>query len=175
MKIFFLIFSLSFLLLSCGGGSNVKKDSAESGREKIEAGEAPVWFSPNELDENDISIEKKEKKIVQEEPEQYRQSVVKENRPEKENKIVDGFRVQLESAKSSKKIKEDFKVARSVFNPLGYEVYLIYESPLYKLRLGDALTRKNAEKIQKLAKSKGYRSSWIVPDSVNSVLDKGDE
>ncbi len=65
--------------------------------------------------------------------------------------------------------------AKSFFNPRGYEVYLVYESPMYKLRVGDTTDRKRADKLLTLSKENGYRDAWVVPDMVNSALDQGEE
>jgi len=172
-KILIILFSI-LLISACGGKSSIRDTDTDLGSSASASGnEAPAWFNAADIEENDVEIKEKERPKATGTGEQYLSDNSEKEKPK--NKIVDGFRIQLKAAKSSTKIKEQLAIARSVFNPLGYEVYLIYESPLYKLRLGDSITRKSAEKALDLSKAKGYRDSWIVPDSVNSSLDKSEE
>ena len=174
MKIYVLYLITMVFLLSCGSStkrSDVTNDSPDVGLQ-----EAPQFFDPHSLEEDDVVIEKKETVKVVEAP------IAIETKPEPEvevetkaNEIVSGFRIQLSASKDSKKMRDALNSAKSFFNPRGYEVYLVYESPMYKLRVGDTINRKKADKLLTLCKESGFRDAWVVPDMVNSALDQGDE
>jgi cell division septation protein DedD len=166
--------TVAALLFSCGSGT--KKTAIESDRPAAKNEEAGQWFDTGKLEEKDIHIEKKDPVKISESPKAIEKPVdpiVEEE--SKANEIVSGFRIQLSASKDSKKMRDALTEAKSFFNPRGYEVYLVYESPMYKLRVGDALDRKRAEKLLSLCQDNGYRDAWIVPDMINSALDQGDE
>lgn len=174
MKTILFISLTSLLFLSCGSGS--QKTSVTGDSPKANNQEAAQWFNPNNLEENDISIEKKKPVKVADKPETLDTEFVSEVETEtKANEIISGFRIQLRASKDSKKMRRALNEAKSFFNPRGYEVYLVYESPMYKLRVGDTTDRKRADKLLTLSKENGYRDAWVVPDMVNSALDQGEE
>jgi hypothetical protein len=77
---------------------------------------------------------------------------------------VDGFRVQIhfgQSRETAQKIRSRFSID---FPEL--KTYLGYNSPYYKIRVGDFITRLEAYKVQK-AITKKYRGAYIVPTTVD--------
>jgi hypothetical protein len=48
-----------------------------------------------------------------------------------------------------------------------YRVYLIFDAPLYKVRVGDVIKKTDAEEIKDIAKDYGYREAFTVPSKVN--------
>jgi len=174
MKRLFLLPLLFAIFIGCGSGVKTTKQ-VNTSQDRAES-EAPQWFDPNQLEEDDIHIEPKKESEKIETLEAVKIAVVDTGHIESQlNKIVDGFRVQLMASKSSDKMRKSMETAKTIFNPLGYEVYMVYESPMYKLRVGDAITRKNVEKTLKLCHGRGYVNAWIVPDMVNSALDQGED
>ena len=77
--------------------------------------------------------------------------------------IVDGFRIQVVST-------NDLNLANSMANEIkekfSFQAYIIFDSPNYKLRLGDFNSRKNAELIKKDLVKNGYNKSWIIRTKV---------
>ena len=45
-------------------------------------------------------------------------------------------------------------------------VYVVYDSPYYKVRVGNYADRPTANKAQKMLTSQGYKDAWVVPDQV---------
>lgn len=50
------------------------------------------------------------------------------------------------------------------------KVYIIFELPNYKLRVGDFINRKEAENIQKKIVQLGYRTAWVVPTLIEADI-----
>jgi len=49
------------------------------------------------------------------------------------------------------------------------EVYLQYDAPYHKIRVGNCLTRREADLLKEKAVQHGYRDAWIVPSLVTSL------
>jgi hypothetical protein len=69
------------------------------------------------------------------------------------------YRVQLFTSKVYGEARQAETVAKEIFDR---PVYLDYEVPYYKLRVGDFATREAAEDYQQKAKSAGYANAWVV-------------
>jgi hypothetical protein len=78
--------------------------------------------------------------------------------------LTPGFRVQVMFSNS---IDEATKVKSEVALLFPADiVYMLYDSPYYKVRVGDYQERNNAAQALKILIEKGYMQSWIVPDRV---------
>lgn len=73
--------------------------------------------------------------------------------------MVPGFRVQLVATRDEGEARQARTDA--LFNFM-QNVYLMYDNPYYKLRLGDCLSHVEADSLQQLAIDKGFVSAWIV-------------
>jgi hypothetical protein len=159
------------ILVACSSGPAVASPNEVDRSPAVQ--QQTQWVKPQELEENDIEIS--QRAPVSDNNQTQAQAIELSNpNSTAENAIVSGFRVQLQAGKSPEQMQEALLIAKSYFNPRGFEVYLVYESPMYKLRVGDAKTRKSAEKILAQCRQQGYRDAWVVPDLVNSALDQED-
>ena len=80
------------------------------------------------------------------------------------NKINEGYRIQIfESTVSSIARAE----AKRFQNILGDSVYIDFETPLYKLRIGNFIDRKKAERAIESIKRLGAKDSWIVRTKID--------
>ena len=80
------------------------------------------------------------------------------------NKINEGYRIQIfESTVSSIARAE----AKRFQNILGDSVYIDFEAPLYKLRIGNFIDRKKAERAIESIKRLGAKDSWIVRTKID--------
>ena len=77
--------------------------------------------------------------------------------------ISEGFRVQLLSGRTPDVIDIDKNQLRLKY---GYEVYLIYEAPFYKLRIGDFRTREEASCFCRILLKDGFSDAWIVKSPI---------
>ena len=81
-----------------------------------------------------------------------------------ELKINEGYRIQIfESAVSSIARAE----AKRFQNILGDSVYIDFEAPLYKLRIGNFIERKKAERAIESIERLGAKDSWIVRTKID--------
>ena len=80
------------------------------------------------------------------------------------NKINEGYRIQIfESTVSSIARAE----AKRFQNILGDSVYIDFEAPLYKLRIGNFIERKNAERAIETIERLGAKDSWIIRTKID--------
>tara|TARA_B100000287_G_C20566804_1_gene754871 strand:+ start:827 stop:1258 length:432 start_codon:yes stop_codon:yes gene_type:complete len=79
-------------------------------------------------------------------------------------KINEGYRIQIfESTLSSIARAE----AKRFQNILGDSVYIDFEAPLYKLRIGNFIERKKAERAIETIERLGAKDSWIVRTKID--------
>jgi hypothetical protein len=96
--------------------------------------------------------------------------VVKESSPSASSKpavpvktFTAGWRVQVFASPSMAAAEKEADVAREKFTD---PVYLEYEPPYYKVRVGDFLTKDGARSLSNRAKSQGYDGAWVVETMV---------
>lgn len=157
-----LLFVLSISFIACQSSAVVvKTDNAGPSKKYDES------FDPNSLDDDDIVIAGVPK------TEDVKAGPQDEKNTDIEYKEVNGYRVQIIVTKNIESATLVEEEAREHFKNDGYKTYLVFEGPLYKVRIGDARNRAEAEKIRDLARDLNYRDAYIVPSKVN-VINNGD-
>jgi hypothetical protein len=81
-----------------------------------------------------------------------------------EEEVVQGFRIQVFSSSSVDEATKMKDVVMEKF--LGDSVYVVYDAPVYKVRVGDFVNRYEANQRLPEFMEKGYRDAWIVPDRI---------
>ena len=71
----------------------------------------------------------------------------------------EGYRLQIFESSS---VEDANRTLRKFQRSLKDSVYMVFEAPLYKLRLGNFVTKKEAEKQKENLNKKGYKNIWIV-------------
>ena len=148
------LLSSSLVLLGCASSSPEQKSEKDDTQEFIHRYEKT--FNPSDYDSNPSS-EKSEKKEPQK-PEETTPSTPTET------ELVTGFRVQVsftDNIEQANKIKDDLSSLLA-----NQPVYVVFESPYYKVRVGDFLSRPDANITLKTLIDRGYKDAWIVPDKV---------
>ena len=74
-------------------------------------------------------------------------------------KVVMGFRIQIKSTKNYDEAVEILKDAQAKFF---HEIYLDYEPPYYKIRIGNFTQKLEAENLKSFSQEIGYADSWVV-------------
>lgn len=75
-----------------------------------------------------------------------------------------GFRIQIYSTSS---IDEAMNIKTNFFAKFPQDsVYVVYDPPVYKIRLGDYPTRYDASIELPAVVNMGYNNAWIVPDNI---------
>ncbi len=83
-----------------------------------------------------------------------------------ENKLVDGYRIQIHSTKDLENATRAKAMAMEQFTNMPVKFYLEFDSPYYKVRLGDFQSRNEADQIRSVVRSRGYPQAWIVKTRV---------
>ena len=73
--------------------------------------------------------------------------------------IIEGFRVQVLATKQLAKAEQLQKDLLSILNQ---KIYIVFEAPNYKVRVGNFIDRNNAESFRQYIIEEGYQSSWII-------------
>jgi hypothetical protein len=77
--------------------------------------------------------------------------------------IAEGYRVQLLSSRNPGIIDLNEEKLRLKY---GHTVYLIYEAPFYKLRLGDFRDMESANSFCRQMHQDGYSEAWVVKSPI---------
>ena len=75
-----------------------------------------------------------------------------------------GFRVQIGSTQDIAEAMGERSQAEAALT--GYNVYIIYDSPYYKVRAGDFRSRYDAAQAANSISDHGFPGAWVVPDNV---------
>jgi hypothetical protein len=78
--------------------------------------------------------------------------------------IVQGFRIQIFSSSNVDETALMKNLALEKF--VGDSIYIVYDAPVYKVRVGDFVNRYDANQRLQEFVEKGYRDAWIVPDRI---------
>jgi hypothetical protein len=74
-----------------------------------------------------------------------------------------GYRVQIMSTRDEEEARN---VRRDAILKFRENVYLTFDDPYYKVRVGDCISRFDADKLQEAAISKGFLEAWVVRTNV---------
>ena len=85
-------------------------------------------------------------------------------KPQVDSLASQALRIQLHSSEAFGDAKRERLIAEEIFDQ---PVYLDYEVPYYKVRVGSFSERKDAESYLQKAKTAGYLNAWIVAVRIN--------
>ncbi|HKJ68464.1 MAG TPA: SPOR domain-containing protein [bacterium] len=77
-----------------------------------------------------------------------------------------GYRVQLILTPNYQEADSMLSKVRDMFAGEA-NAYWVYDSPNYKIQIGDCQTRNAAEQLKQQAQRQGFRFSWVVPSTIN--------
>jgi hypothetical protein len=83
------------------------------------------------------------------------------------NNFVRGYRVQVMISQDENEL---IKLKNTLLQSLKEDIYIIFELPNYKLRIGDFISRKEAENFQEKIVKLGYRTAWVVPTIIETEI-----
>ena len=81
-----------------------------------------------------------------------------------QEEVVQGFRIQIFSSSNVDETTLMKNLALEKF--VGDSIYVVYDAPVYKVRIGDFVNRYEANQRLPEFVGKGYRDAWIVPDRI---------
>jgi len=147
----------ALIFMSCAGTKEVVKDETPL-QDIYQYDES---FDPLSLNDDDIIIPGDENTHIIDnsttDPKIEKPTVLKE---------ITGFRVQILATKNIETASLFEQEASERFNNLDHKTYLIFEAPLYRIRVGDCRERSQAEDLRDLALQYGYRESFIVKSKI---------
>ena len=77
-------------------------------------------------------------------------------------KKINGFRIQIFATQDREQaylLKEE---ALQIFGKSDINVYIEFDAPYYKIRVGDCSNREDAGNVKNIARNKGYNKAWVV-------------
>lgn len=174
-----LIFILSFALFTgCAAVKKTQAPASTSGKKTVTskpAGPYDESFDPLTLEDDDITIHK-QTDLMQKQSASVKN--LSQTTPHKaipdslqRYKEVDGFRVQVFAGRDIQAATMAETQARADFEKQGLKVYLIFEAPFYKVRVGDFTDRNDAENARDLARRLGYKSAFVARSKVKVAVE----
>ena len=73
--------------------------------------------------------------------------------------IIEGYRVQI---LATKQLVNAERLQKDLSSILNQKIYIVFEAPNYKVRVGNFIDRNKAEIFRQNIVKKGYQSSWII-------------
>ena len=163
-----LIFLLGavWLIVGCGGGEvGVRPSAPPPARpQKKEVEKRPLAYyestlRPAMFDADVDSI----RKVHEQEREQQALLIPRDSLVLQEETIL-GFRIQVAATSSIDDAGAVKAAAQGLFST--DTVYVVYDPPVYKVRVGDFPTRLEANQRLPIVQEGGYPDAWVVPDRV---------
>jgi len=167
MKIHILFSVLSMLVLLAVGCTSSppfirdeepKQETPNENKRSLAEYEATL--NPADYDQE---VEVVEKAHVEEKKQQAPLEIPKDSLVVEEE-VVQGFRIQVFSSSGVDEAALMKDVVAGKF--IGDSVYVVYDAPVYKIRVGDFVNRYEANQRLPEFTEKGYRDAWIVPDRI---------
>ena len=153
------LFLVIFLFSCSSSRKTIKEESPEKKTEQLDESFDPLTLNDDNIKFHEGSQSSSDQELPS--PIDNTQKTFNE-----QNRLVDGFRVQLFATKDIESATVAKKEAEFVFTDDSVKLYIEFDSPYYKLRIGDFQNRDNAEAFREIAREKGYSSSWIVKTKV---------
>ncbi|UCE05566.1 MAG: SPOR domain-containing protein [bacterium] len=152
------LLTLLVLITVCSSSRSLINEAESSKDDENHTGIVNEFFDPLILNEEDLKV----KKTISIEPksEQMDETLTQPKPDDQKPEIVSGYRVQICAVSDEARARQIQRDAILKF--IDEEVYLIYDSPYYKVRVGNCLTRYEADRLQQLAVEKGFDDAWVV-------------
>ncbi len=77
--------------------------------------------------------------------------------------VVQGWRVQIFTSQDFLEADSVRGLADSLF---AEDVYITFDTPNYKIRVGDYLDRDGADKLRQMIVNRGFRTAWVIRGEV---------
>jgi SPOR domain len=151
---------ISITLLHCGGAKDASKKDLQQVNQSVRYDES---FDPLTLNDDDLEITADSIRPTSDMTETTTDTTVQSLVV----KEAEGFRVQILASNNIETASLTEQEAMARFASLGVKIYLIFEAPLYKIRVGDCVDRNAAEDLRDKAKEIGYGTAFIVKTKIN--------
>jgi len=147
----FTIIALSLLTsFGCAAGTVAEHQGKKSKGKSVQG-----WFDPLALGDDDI--------IINGLPMPSFNSEKEDTSAIDHEAMTEGYRVQIYTTQTLYEADSILVRADSLF--LG-EAYLRFDPPNYKIRVGNLISRSEAEQLQRYARTAGFPRSWVLRTNV---------
>jgi len=162
MKNFILILLVIMLYISCATREPVRK---EEGKKEDETEDIVTLFEPLSILQDDVVIPPPKWEVEEIDYDALLPSELKmiDTSHISLDEMVQGFRVQIGFFPSVDYAIELSDKANSLFEE---DVYLDFDAPNHKVRVGDCVSGKDAEVLLEEAKKLGFSNAFIIPTMV---------
>jgi len=153
----FCFVAMAMLFAGCGGAQKMAKPDVQAGRvgdfDKMRED-----LDPLSMDDYGIDFEESA------EAQTDNWDVFGKTAQASRDTVGNGYRIQLIQTTEPEEAKD---VQRDAILRFDEEVYMVFDPPYYKVRIGDFINWNDAETLQELAIRRGFRQAWIVRSQVN--------
>lgn len=163
LHISFLTLLVFLLILNCGGSQKMTSKKSAADREPT-SGIINEFFDPLILDEDELRWTKTN--AVESKSDQVNTIFSQKEDTESASEAITGYRVQICAVSDEEKARQVQREAILKFPT--EEVYLIYDTPYYKVRVGNCTTRLEADQLQLFATQNGFEDAWVVRTKIKS-------
>lgn len=156
------LFVMGLFFAACGGGKAVKKtEPVEDARKEMPSAKMNEDFDPLTLQEPPLPI------VARQSSSSAAPAVSLPARADTaaSGEVMIGYRIQILQTENAREARDAQKEA--IFR-LDADAYLSYNSPYYKVRIGDFATRHEAEDFMRIVMTRGYPGAWIVRTRINA-------
>ena len=149
------------MFIGCAGTSTKITTDIEAGKNSEGIEEMDESFDPFTLGDYDLNVQD----IKQEETDDLNYSFLAAAETDTTSlpTEVSGYRVQIFTGTDQEVVNA---VRRDAILRFEENVYLIFDNPNYKVRVGDCLSRFEADDLQIKAEQKGYLDAWVVRTNI---------
>jgi len=166
----YIYFSMLVLFISgCSTSRNLMTQGEHAKDEEKKPGIVNEFFDPLILNDEDLNVKKTIS--IESKSDQVEQNLSRPDTAYQQSEIAPGYRVQICAVSDEDRAKQIQRDAILKF--IDQDVYLIYDTPYYKVRVGNCPTRYEADKLQQLAVEKGFDDAWVV--RTNIALKRNDD
>ena len=155
---------IALVMSGCSSSSKVitKEETSQEGtkEKKLPLALYESTLNPSEFDQEIEEIEKIQNNVVA----QRHAIEIPKDSIASEEEVMQGFRIQVFSSSGVDEATLMKSVTMEKFSE--DSVYIVYDAPVYKVRVGDFINRYEANQRLPEFVEKGYRDAWIVPDRV---------
>jgi hypothetical protein len=151
---------LLLLAIGCSPSKRVAGKGEEPAKErKLSLAQYESTLNPSDYDE-EIEIVQK----AHAEENGHGQLTIPKDSTIVQEEMIQGYRIQIFSSSNIDDANAAKKGAEAKFP--NDSVYIVFDTPVYKVRVGDFVNRYDASQRLPEFVDKGYRDAWIVPDQI---------
>ncbi|MCU0453166.1 MAG: SPOR domain-containing protein [Bacteroidetes bacterium] len=150
----------------CGGGEEATRQAAPTAERQVkkEPKKHPLSYYESTLRPSMFDADVDSVRRVHEEERERQTLEIPRDSLVLEQESILGFRIQIASSASIDDAGAVRMAAQGLF--LSDSVYVVYDPPVYKVRIGDFMTRLEANQRLPQLQEGGYPDAWVVPDKV---------